>query len=178
MIVSSAKFNRRSGAPVVWAVPVAGGECDPTQLTNLDRRLIGTRTGGCDAAVLRQTLRFLHWGFVGDGPFWDATDEQRRAHTAAAASAERDPAYHDKGQGDVVVDDEGLMLVVLSGPGFNTAPDNDTRWAMIADGDGLVHPHLLVSRTLDELHPTPMRIPADSVPGYLDLIVRKILGVG
>jgi hypothetical protein len=59
-------------------------------------------------------------GFVGDRPFTDPVDGL--LDTVAAASI----AALDLSQGDVVVDENDVMMVVASGRGFNATAGGDT----------------------------------------------------
>jgi hypothetical protein len=167
LIISSTAFNDLRDAPVVWGIPGDEDGCDPRVLTNIDRRQVATRVGAVDGRELDGVLRYLHWGFIGDGPFTDPVDGL--LDTGAAAS--------DLSQGDVVVDEEGVMLVVVSGRGFNATAGDDTLWGILVEPSGMVHPHIVMTRTRDEVRQTGMEIPTDGVRRNVDIILRKILGV-
>jgi hypothetical protein len=108
LVVSATTFNALPGNPVVWGVPGTSDGYAPMRLTHLDRTLVTDRVGPPVAAsTVEQVLRFVHWAFVGDGAFWDATPEQRQAHEAALGESD------EVDQGDVVVADAVLRQLVI-----------------------------------------------------------------
>ncbi|MEU4156371.1 hypothetical protein [Actinoplanes sp. NPDC026670] len=172
LVVSAAAFNVLPGNPVVWGVPYTSAGYDPMRLTHLDRTLFTDQADSpADPSSLRQVLRFVHWAFVGDQAFWDATPAQRQAHEAALGESD------EVDQGDVVVDDDGMSMVVISGPGFNSTPGSDLLWTVRVESDGTVHPHLVMNRTRQELRATPFTIGPDALRRQLVIIERDILNL-
>jgi hypothetical protein len=171
LIISSTAFNGRRDAPVVWGIPGDEDGHEPRVLTSIDRRHVAIQVGAVDGRELDRVLRYLHWGFVGDGPFIDPVDGL--LDTVAAAPG----AASDLSQGEVVVDEEGIMMVVASGRGFNATAGGDALWGILVELSGMVHPHIVMTRTRDEVRRTGMEISTDGVRRNVGTILRMILGV-
>jgi hypothetical protein len=79
-------------------------------------------------------------------------------------------------QGDVVVDGDGQGMMVISGRGFNSQPGIQTLWTIPVEANGMLHPHLIMSRERGELRAIPLRIGQDGVRRQIAIIQDRILG--